>query len=290
MRLLICLLLLIACSRPLQAQNQGMQLFAYNVGFNAITAGIGAAINKPKAVNWKKALLTGAWQGGVGGTLIYASKLSLHLVKTQQHYGYAWPAKILHAAGTSITCNAALHEPFGANWHFNLGFLRFDIRKENPDGLQVRLLPWSINAIYCGLLYGKSFDWQKSIQTGELIFSNKRYVLVDFGNGLHREGASFGGSIVIGAEYTGTYALMVHEIIHEYQFREHLVFNAWVQKATARMKPTTLTSLLSKAIYPEIPYFKLANYIQGRYSPPHYYRNFYEFEAKWFATHRHVNR
>jgi hypothetical protein len=68
---------------------------------------VGAVINKQKTQNWKHAFLKGAWQGGIGGVLIFSSKEALHLINSKQNYTYAWPAKILHSAGTSITENAA---------------------------------------------------------------------------------------------------------------------------------------------------------------------------------------
>ena len=42
------------------AQHQERTLFAYNIGFGGITFSIGAIINKPKEVNWKRAFTRGS--------------------------------------------------------------------------------------------------------------------------------------------------------------------------------------------------------------------------------------
>ena len=60
------------------AQHQEQTVFFYNVAFGGITSGIGAIINKPKEVNWKKAFLKGFWQGDIGGLLNYTGKKTLY--------------------------------------------------------------------------------------------------------------------------------------------------------------------------------------------------------------------
>ena len=77
-----------------------------------VTSGIGAIINKPKNTNWKHAFVHGAWQGSVGGLLNYTAKKSLYFINKKQNDAYAFPAKILHAAGSSIIENAALYNKF----------------------------------------------------------------------------------------------------------------------------------------------------------------------------------
>ncbi|HYH14393.1 MAG TPA: hypothetical protein VD794_04185 [Flavisolibacter sp.] len=290
MKRIICILLFSLKLQAASAQSQGRQLFFYNVGLNTITAGVGAVMNKQKTQSWKRVFLKGAWQGGIGGMLIFTSKQALHLINSKENYTYAWPAKFLHSAGTSITENAALCEPFLANWHFDLGLVRFDYKKNAEDKFKARLLPWGLYSIHEGFRFGKRFDVQKSVQTGELIFSNPEYVLVDLGNEEWVEGVSFGRAIVIGHEYAGTYEVMVHEIVHQYQYQEYMVFNTWLKPLANRLKSKPVKKLFSRYIYPEVPYFLWSYGLQGTPDPQHYYRNFYEFEAQRFATNKYVPR
>src|SRR5688500_7808184 len=69
---LILFSFLLSHPEVINAQHQERQIIIYNVAFGALTGGIGAAINKPTTVNWRKAFVRGCWQGSIGGVLTYS--------------------------------------------------------------------------------------------------------------------------------------------------------------------------------------------------------------------------
>jgi hypothetical protein len=272
------------------AQHQEQAVFVYNVAFGGITSGIGAIINKPKEVNWKKAFLKGFWQGDIGGLLNYSGKKTLYLVNRNQKDIYAWPAKLLHAAGSSIMENAALNAPFLQNWNIDYGLVRFDFSFDKQRKFKVRLLPEAVVATIIAVKYGK-FDLGTSLRTGEIIFKDDR--VLDLPNAPLASGVTFGRVIVYVDTPQSYYTkdrILSHEIVHRYQYNEYQIFNTWLNPVARKIKSKSLQSIFSKYVYLDIPYFFVPYYINGRHADPHYYRNFYEFEADRFATNAYVPR
>lgn len=272
-------------------QHQERTVFVYNAAFGGITAGVGAAINKQKDVNWKKAFLKGFWQGSIAGVLNYSGKKTLYLVNRNQNYIYAWPAKLLHAASNSIRENAALNEPFLQNWNIDFGPLRFDFSLKHKRNFKARLLPEAIFAIAAGATYGK-LDLMATLSTGQIIFYSKDILNVP--NVPVSSGITFGRSSIYVVDNVpnslNKFRVIAHELVHQFQYSEYLVFNTWLKPFEKKIKSKSLKSIFSKYIYLDIPYFFAAYYINGRYADPHYYRNFYEFEADRFATNEYVPR
>jgi|GEM_PF-3000515 len=64
MKVLLLIIFLLPCQ--LYGQSQEGTVFFYNVALGGITSGIRADINKPKALNWKRAFVLGVWQGSIG--------------------------------------------------------------------------------------------------------------------------------------------------------------------------------------------------------------------------------
>ncbi len=83
---------------------------------------------------------------------------------------------------------------------------------------------------------------------------------------------------------------MAHEIVHQFQFGDFQVFNTWLKPFEKKVKSKTLKTIFSKYIYFNIPYYWGLYEITGRYDPPHYYKNFFEFEAQRFSTNEYVPR
>lgn len=273
------------------AQHQERTVFIYNVAFGGITSGIGATINNPKNINWKKAFIKGLWQGSVGGLVNYSGKKTLYLINKSQNYIYAWPAKLLHAASNSIIENAALNEPFLQNWNIDYGLVRFDFSLNHKKKFKARLLPEAVFGIIAGLKYGK-FDLGTTLRTGQIIFSSKE--LVNIPNVPLSSGATFGRSSIYvkdDAPFSqNKFRVIAHELVYQFQYSDYLVFNAWLKPFEKKIKSESLKNIFSKYIYPDIPYFFLPYAISGHYAAPHYYRNFYEFEAERFATNEYVPR
>jgi hypothetical protein len=268
------------------AQRQERELLFYNVGFGALTGGIGATINKPKTLNWKRAFITGFWQGSIGGLLTFSGKKSLHLVNRNKTLAYAWPAKIIHAAGISIIENAAARQPFLENWNINIGIARFDFSLGDKKCVKARFLPYSIYSVISGFV-GGSFDASTSLQTGNLAFKYKSPSSPWQGNS---SGISFGRTFAY-ENSTDKYYFISHELVHQFQFDEYQSLNALLLPLGKKVKSTKVQILFSKYIYFDVPYLSLAYYgIEGTHDYPNYYRNFYEFEAERFSTNAHVHK
>ncbi len=269
-------------------QKQEQQVFVYNIGLGGISSGIGALINKPKNTNWKKTFIKAFWQGSIGGLLNYTSKKTLYLNNLNQNTNYFWPAKILHSAGCSIMENAALNEPFLQNWNIDYGPFRFDFSIKSKKKFKVRFLPTSIYALVAVSKYGK-FDLKYTLKTGNIVFSSND--LIRFPNGGTENGLSFGRAIVfVNNSQNNIYKLLAHEIVHQFQYSESQIINTWLKPVGMKIKSKSIQNIFTKYVYADIPYHFLNYYLAGYHPSPHYFRNFYEFEAERFSTNKFVQR
>lgn len=272
------------------AQHQERTVFVYNATFGGITSGVGAIINRPKAISWKKAFFKGFWQGSIGGLLNYSGKKTLYLVNEKGNDIYSWPAKILHASGTSIMENAALCQPFLQNWHIDYGLVRFDFSLGVNHKFKVRILPEAVVATILADIYGK-FDLSSSLRTGEIIFKANK--ILHLPNSTLANGVTFGRTIVYVdttySHYT-KYRILSHELVHRYQYDEYQIFNSWIKPSPKKIESKPSQNIFSNYIYPDFPYFILPYYLNGLPTSFHPFRNFYEFEAERFSTNAHVVR
>lgn len=277
---------LYCCLLPcLLIAQQERQLFLYNVGFGSLTSGIGAVINKSKGTDWKQAFLKGCWQGGIGGALTFAGKKTTHLITKHQNLLYAWPSKLLHAAGTSIVENAALNKPFLQNWNIDYGPLRFDFSLNGTSRPKIRLLPVGIYAI----LYASRnayFDPGTTLLTGNVSFFSKSD-WVQAGE-IYTKGASWGRAFAYADRFNETHVIP-HELLHIYQYREYQVFNTWLRPLADKVKNKTIKRMFERYVYADIPFF-IGFYALEYNKTYNYFRNFYEFEAERFAANRDVPR
>lgn len=264
------------------AQHQERTVFLYNTLFGGLSAGIGATINKPKDIDWKSAFVKGFWQGSIGGTINYESKKTLHLIYKNQNVAFALPAKLLNAAGNSIIENAARGEPFLQNWNIDYGPVRIDFSLNGERKFALRFLPMSVYALLDGIRDSK-LDLKTSLWSGNIVFAyNKGYFFTR--RGKNYLGASTGRGFI----YTGkqsdseVHYIIAHELVHEFQFKEFQVFNAWLKPIEQKIKTKPLKKLFTKYIYFDAPYF-LGAYSLGRLFPTHD-KNFFEFEADRFAS------
>lgn len=285
MRILVFILFFIP--KTLFAQDQDRTLLIYSVGLGAITSGIGAVINKPKHTDWKKYFVKGLWQGCIGGFVNYSSKKTLYLVNKQNEFLYAWPAKLLHGAGLSIMENAALNEPFLQNWNIDYGPVRFDFSINGKRKARVRFLPESI----AGIIFtaGKArFNLGRTLSTGNLVFVSKEgYVY----NGSHYTlGFSFSRALALGALGKNDHEVIAHEIVHQFQFGDFQVLNTWLKPFEKKITSKTLQTIFTRYVYFSLPWFWPIYELSGRYETPHYYRNFFEFEAQRFGSNTYVPR
>ena len=268
-----------------QQRDSDLKLFAYNVSFGGLTAGVGAIINKPKETPAHKAFLNGFYQGCFGGILQYGGKKMTHQIVKRENYWYGLPAKLVHGAGASIVENAALNRPFGRYWNMDLGPLRLDFAFDTEDDpFRVRfnaMLIYDIIAI--GTQSSSAYiDWGKSLKLGTLAFYTNE-PLYGHKHGQDVVGTAYCKSFIYTSRSNDVYKTVAHEMVHLFQYREHLVFNAWINPLTSKASPK-LKNIFQNYIYIELPYITPLYHIQGYHGRENYYRNFYEYEAEWFAT------
>ncbi len=290
LKTLIYILAFTCLTNTCYSQNQERTVFIYNVGFGGLTSGIGAVINKPKGANWKKHFAKGFWQGSIGGLLNYSSKKTLYLNNLNQNKAFFWPAKILHCAGTSIMQNASLNQPFLENWYLDYGLVRVDFAIHNKDKFKVRLLPAGIYATIAASRFGK-FDLENTLITGQIVFSNKE--MIRYSNGNTTTGVSFGRALAFTNNkqvYPNPYRSLAHEIVHQFQYNDYQIFTTWLAPFGQKIKSKSIKTIFTKYVYPDIPFTIISYNLAGRYVNPHYFRNFYEFEAERFSTNSYVPR
>jgi hypothetical protein len=281
------IVLLLFLPKPCFSQDQQRALFVYNVGLGAVTSGIGAVINKPKHTDWKKYFIKGFWQGSIGGFVNYSSKKALYLVNKQQEPLYAWPAKLLHAAGLSIMENASLNEPFLQNWNIDYGPVRVDFSINGKKRTRVRFLPESI----AGVIFASQtarFNLGRTLSSGSLVFVSKNTFVSS--HGYKSLGFSYSRAIALGAYANQSYDVFAHEIVHQFQFGDFQVLNTWLKPFEKKIKSKTLQTIYTKYVYFNIPFFWAIYEASGRFEDPHYYRNFFELEAQRFGSNTHVAR
>ncbi|RZK61057.1 MAG: hypothetical protein EOO85_33890, partial [Pedobacter sp.] len=231
MKILWASLLLFSTSLP--AQKQERQILTYNIALGAISAGVGAVINKPKHADWKRYIVKGIWQGSIGGLINYSGKKTLYLINKKNELGYAWPAKILHAAGTSIIENAALNEPFLRNWNIDIGPARIDFSTSCSKKIRARFLPGSIYAILKGSRRGK-MDWQTTFRTGTISYYSTNYIASN--NSFPAAGLSYGRGIIY-SDYGGnTNNILAHELAHTFQYRDYMVLNSFLKPLATKLR------------------------------------------------------
>lgn len=264
------------------AQGQNEKLFIYNVGFGAVSSGVGAVINKKPGEDWKKLLVRGLWQGSIGGAVNYASKKSVYLVVKHENLVYALPARVLNCAGNSIIQNAAKNQPFLQNWSLEYAFLRLDISFAQQTTARVRLLPESI--LTSAIAWkGNSFDVKTTLSTGLMAFKAKEWL----NQPTRTDGINYGRTLVY-FDHSTRYHVIAHELVHEFQYREWQVANAFFRPMVDKWKRPGLKKIFTKYLYPDIPYFALAYMTVGIYPHDQQFYNPFEFEAERFASNQYV--
>lgn len=279
---IIALIIIFLVSIKSTSQQKKTEMAIYNIGLGSFVGGIGAIINKKPNEKTGKVFLKGLWQGGLGGYFVYESKNFLLKIPKYNKLEYSWGAKFLNSIGTSIVENASLNKNFWNEWHMNIGFNRLEIHTDNKVKLKYKIMP--ISLILTGLYaYGKKFELNHSLKTGEIIFS----VSDEF----EHAGATWGKLILIDKSRLNNFRIISHEIVHSYQYEDFNFVNTFLNKPT--------NELLNKSKFGQklndIFYFDLqAPIFGGLYLIENsnrncYYDNFFESEAGIFSNTRICN-
>ncbi len=259
------------------SQKNDTQAAFFNVALGSVFSGVGALINQKNEDNWHKVLLRGMGQGAIGGYLVFESKRMIRNIEEKQVWEYAWGGKLLNSAGISIIENASLNRKFGENWNINIGFLRLELSVKNQFKISPKIMPVSL--IY-GTLYGTingKFEFMKSLQTGELIFStiNPKNI-----------GNTLSNILIIDKQFINNYKIISHEIIHSYQYNDYNTFNTYLSEPikSIEKKSKTLQNI-NRWIYLDLQGITLRAlyYLENR-NINCYYDNFFEHEAGYYSN------
>jgi hypothetical protein len=270
------------------AQNQERHVFIYNVTLGGITSGIGAAINKKKEDKLLSTFFRGFKYGCVGGLFLYGGKKLSYEINRQNNLAWGWSSKLVHSYGSTIIESAALNEKHVfSKLSFPVGFVRFNIQYNRKVKCNVQLQPGALASFIANSEYWQ-FKPKESLLIGTPIFmSNSDYIINGSGGG-----KALINTFTYSEIFTSkSYEIFAHEHLHLLQEREYLVMNNWVKKPTNKVleKMNNNTKKIFNHLYLDIPYNYLFYSILYK-NPPCYFKNYFEFEAKRFATNDFVQR
>jgi hypothetical protein len=248
-------------------------------------------INKPKTEKWHKAFAKGFLYGSMGGFLMYEGKNFLHLINKKQVLTYAWPARVVFSAGTSIAENASAHRHPFKNWHMNVGFARLELNlDEGKPRLGAKLLPPEFIFFTTNLL-DKKLLAKESLQSGVFMYESRRPIVA---GGIEFAGYALPGSVSFNKRHISslgdaayvkhyTYYLYAHELTHIFQYHSQVSFDKWFPHPKKYLPG-------HKFIHPNYNtvLWMLLYAAEGRKGYPRYFRNFFELEAEHFATKSRV--
>ncbi len=259
------------------AQNNDGQAAVYNVVSGAVVGGIGAMINKRPGERTFRVFLKGASQGAVGGYVVFESKRLLRNFSRTGDYAYIWPSRLLNSAGNSMVRNAASNRDFWERWHINIGFnhIEYDIKRERK--LRYRILPFALMGVTKGFLKG-SLDMEKSLLTGHFIFRSREnppgYIAEIFVNSINYNEE----------RYEDRPSLIVHEIIHAYQYEGYFGFNSFLDRPITKLEENSkFFSKYGKWFYTDFNYLMfMGGYGLSNSFSDSIFDNIYQKEALYF--------
>lgn len=277
----ITILTCVLTCQCLNSQNNKSEMAAYNIGLGSLSGGIGALINKKPGERWENVLLKGMGQGALGGYLIYESKNLIGDIEQKQGWEYGWYSKIVNSAGVSIVENAASNRDFWEQWNVNIGFNRFEFHAKDEFRFKYKVMPVSLGlTIYTAI--GNKFELERTLQTGELIFSSNE---IGF-DGIDARGAALGNVLLINSRFLNTYDLYAHEFIHVYQYYDYNFVNSYIDKPIEnwRFRSETFTKL-DNIFHWDLQALVLRPlYLLENNNRNCYYENFFENEAGFYSN------
>jgi hypothetical protein len=258
------------------SQDTKTEMALYNIGINSIFSGIGALINKKPNEKWHKVLFKGMGQGALGGYLIYESKNLIGKIESDKKWKYGWYGKLINSAGTSIVENASSNRDFWERWHINFGFNRIEFYIKEKFKMKYRIMPISLAlTIYSSI--GNKFEFKKTFQTGEIIFSS---------NNTEFRGYTIGNIIVINNSEINTPNIYSHEIIHVYQYYDFNFINTYLNKSINKWNSKSKAfKSINNIFYLDLQAPILRSlYLLENINRNNYYDNFFENEAGFYSN------
>jgi hypothetical protein len=213
----------------------------------AAMGGIGAILNRKPDESWPRTFVRGAVTGAAGGWLQYQGKRQATRVTTRDRLEYAWLARTLHAAGSSLIENAAANRGALESFRFNVGFVRLDLDTRTGN-IQPRVLPASLVATLYLAKWGH-LDSRTSLRTGVLTFRG-------FKGGGHVRGLAV--TRVNAVMYAPGYwdgafnEMFAHELTHTLQYDDYAGATLFGKRLAEGTDGGWLARTLGRWIYPDV--------------------------------------
>lgn len=218
---------------PIPGKGPTAGLFFSNVGVNGLVGGLGSVINKKPGQQGGKVFLKGFAQGCLGGAIQFGGKSLTYQINRHDNLGWIWPARLVNAAGSSITMNAASNRNFWEAWRVNLWFLRMDYDLTTRK-FRTRVSTTGIYAtLHVGV--GNTLKLGPTLATGTFVFEGSQGWVSSGGN--RYTGIGYATAIGYPPEWEqeGTYyEWMAHEFAHILQYDNFSFINSYFDKANTR--------------------------------------------------------
>jgi len=271
----IFLIIAITISLEIKAQREysRAEMIGYNVGLNAINAGISRIINKNPNESIKKAFLDGLWKGAIGGTINYASKELVYQIHLSNKPDLLWTSRLVNTFGNSVTYNAANNDGIFDYIYFDYGFNRLKISTKNNFKVKYQLMPFSLLFMLPTAKDGK-LNLKRSLTTLTPYFNAK---------------SEFSGTSYARANHIliKNDNFISHELIHTFSHYEYMVVNTFVHKRKnyEEGKKLNIWQKANKYIYWDLfnRIVTRALYAAEGDSNVNYYDNFFEYEANFYS-------
>jgi hypothetical protein len=275
MNKIISFSLILLFSLKALSQDSKHEFGLYNIGLGGIVGGIGALINKPKDEKSLKSFANGFWKGSIGGGMIHLSKITTGEIAIQEDYLYSWLAKASNSLGTSFVENATLNRPLLSEFHIHIfGFNRIEFSTETKFKVQYKLMPVAF-LLNTYVVATSKFEFEKTIASGELIFSSNKTVYTDY------KGYTLGTTLVMHPNFIHNKATFSHEVIHIYQYYDYNFVNSFLSQSIYNSKFLSQFDFL---------YYDLQGailnplYLIEKNRTDKYFDNFFEKEAGFYSN------
>lgn len=285
--LLILTLLFILLSWNSRAQSydkQRTRVFLVNSLSNAVIGGIGGAINHKHSEKWHTAFARNFLKGGAGGMVKYTAKYQVYNLSFPQFSMFAPIDRMWFFLGHSMVMNAAYNRPLLERLYCN--FYGVDIRYDSKaeHKVQARASLATLEGLVEYAAMGYELNLYRTLEYGIFMFDAR-------GNKLLPYYGQARFNCVVLREYPGL-GNLPHEMVHVYQLYDYFpVASFYDKKARSWYESKKLYKSLSKYVtLDHESLFMTVLYLPQFRKPPHYYKNYFEFEAEHFGTRYKVAR
>ncbi len=269
-------------------QSQRLQFTGYNIGFNALVGGVGAAINKKPDQTLGNAFLKGMGKGALGGLLIHTAKASVYQIYKREQYGWAWPARLTNALGSSIVQNAAANRGMLDRLHLNLWMVRADYNFKEQQFL-LRLVPSEVVGAFYFSRFG-NLSLSKSLKTGLVYYD----IPFDVNSNSSTYGHSMATAIAVGTPYYFDeffyYEVVAHEVLHNLQYESAVWLNPYFDKIDSALKQRSgFYKTVARFIYLDANLLATSPLRQIKAGGDCHFSRFTEREAQHYAIRSHID-